>query len=245
MNKKTAIVTGASRGIGKAAAIAFAKSGYNVIINYNKSEDSAIELKDHLFASGCECEVFKADVGIAEEAQRLIDFAVEKYGKIDTLVNNAGISQIKLFTDITPQDWDSMVKTNLSGVFYCTQSAVKEMLKYHSGNIINISSMWGQVGASCEVPYSTAKAGLIGLTRALAKEVGPSGITVNCIAPGLIDTEMNAALSPSDLDALCEEIPLGRLGTAEEVAALALFLSGEGGSYITGQVIAPNGGMVI
>lgn len=245
MKYLTAIVTGASRGIGRCIAKTFAENGYNVVINYSKSESDAIELKKELTEKGFSCEIFKADVGNYTEACALIDFCIEKYGKIDVLVNNAGISQIKLFTDITPEEWNSMLHTNLTGVFNCTQSAIKEMIKNHSGNIINISSMWGQTGASCEVHYSAVKAGVIGMTKALAKEMGLSGIRVNCIAPGVIMTDMMKGFSNEDLDAIKEEIPLNQFGTPEDIADLALFLASDKAKNITGQVIASNGGMVI
>ncbi len=245
MNSKTAVITGASRGIGKAIAEAFAKNNYNVVINYRSSEDDAFKLKEVLTEQGCECEIFKADIGIFSEAKALIDFCIEKYGKTDVLVNNAGISQIKLFTDISFDEWDNMVRTNLTGIFNTTQNAVKNMLKYHSGNIINISSMWGLVGASCEVHYSAVKAGVIGMTKALAKELGLSGIRVNCIAPGVILTDMMKSFSEDELISLKEEIPLNRFGTPEDIAELALFLASDKAKNITGQVFSSNGGMVI
>lgn len=245
MKNLTAIVTGASRGIGRCIAKTFAENGYNVIINYSKSENNALELKKELTEKGLTCETFKADVGNYAEAKALIDFCIEKYGKIDVLVNNAGISQIKLFTDITPEEWNNMVHTNLTGVFNCTQNAVKEMIKNHSGNIINISSMWGQTGASCEVHYSAVKAGVIGMTKALAKETGLSGIRVNCIAPGVIMTDMMKGFSNEELDSIKEEIPLNQFGTPQDIADLAIFLASDKAKNITGQVIASNGGMVI
>ncbi len=245
MKNLTAIVTGASKGIGRCIAKTFAENGYNVVINYSKSEAEATEIKKHLTEKGCSCEIFKADVGNYNDAKALVDFCIEKYGKVDVLVNNAGISQIKLFTDITPEEWNSMVHTNLTGVFNCTQNAVKEMLKKHRGNIINISSMWGQTGASCEVHYSAVKAGVIGMTKALAKEVGLSGIRVNCIAPGVVMTDMMKDFSNEELDAIKEEIPLNQFGTPQDIVDLALFLASDKAKNITGQVIASNGGMVI
>ena len=245
MNNKTAVITGASRGIGRAIAETFAKNGYNVVINYNNSKNAAIELKKSLTSQGYECEIFKADVGNHAQAAALIDFCMEKYKRIDTLINNAGISQIKLFTDITPDEWNTMVKTNLTGVFNCTQSALKYMLKEHSGNIINISSMWGVSGASCEVHYSAVKAGVIGLTKALAKELGLSNIRVNCIAPGVIMTDMMKGFTDDELNGIKSEIPLNIFGTGEDVANTALFLASENARYITGQIINVNGGQVI
>ncbi len=245
MNNKTAVITGASRGIGKAIAEVFAKNGYNVVINYNHSEKDALNLKEELLNQGYSCEIFKADVSDFDQANKLIDFAISTYGKIDTLVNNAGISQIKLFTDITKDDWDRMVGTNLSSIFNCTQPAIKNMLHYKSGSIINISSMWGIVGASCEVHYSAVKAGVIGLTKALAKELAPSGIRVNCISPGVVMTDMMNDFSKEDLDLIKEDIPLGSFGTPLDIANLALFLADEKAKNITGQNISSNGGQVI
>ena len=245
MNSKTAVITGSSRGIGKAIAIAFAENNYNVIINYNKSENEAVKLKEELLNKGYSCEIFKADVSDFEQANSLIDFAVSTYGKIDTLINNAGISQIKLFTDITKQDWDTMLSTNLSSIFNCTQPAVKNMLHYKSGSIINISSMWGICGASCEVHYSAVKAGVIGFTKALAKELAPSGIRVNCISPGVIMTDMMKDFSKEDLNLIKEDIPLGSFGTPSDIANLALFLADDKAKNITGQNISSNGGQVI
>ncbi len=245
MNDKTAIVTGSSRGIGKKIAETFAENGYNVLINYNKCEDLAIDLMNTLKQNGCECEIFKADVSKFDESEKLIDFCIEKYGRIDTLINNAGISQIKLFTDITPEDWDSMIKTNLSSVFNCSKNALKYMIKEKNGSIINISSMWGISGASCEVHYSASKAGIIGLTKALAKEVGPSNIRVNCIAPGVIMTDMMNGFSQEELNMIKEEIPLNTFGTPKDVADTALFLASDSSKFITGQIIGVNGGQVM
>lgn len=245
MYNKTAVITGSSRGIGKAIATAFAENNYNVIINYNKSENEAVKLKEELLNKGYSCEIFKADVSDFEQANSLIDFAVSTYGKIDTLINNAGISQIKLFTDITKQDWDTMLSTNLSSIFNCTQPAVKNMLHYKSGSIINISSMWGICGASCEVHYSAVKAGVIGFTKALAKELAPSGIRVNCISPGVIMTDMMKDFSKEDLNLIKEDIPLGSFGTPSDIANLALFLADDKAKNITGQNISSNGGQVI
>lgn len=245
MNSKTVIVTGASRGIGRAIAETFANNGCNVVINYKTSEKEATLLKDELCAKGMFCEIFKADVADYGEARALVEFAAERYGSVDVLVNNAGISQIKLFTDITPEDWSNMVSTNLTGVFNCSQWAVKEMLKNHRGCIINVSSMWGQVGASCEVHYSAVKAGVIGMTKALAKELGLSGIRVNCISPGVIMTDTMKGFSADELEALKEEIPLNDFGTPRDIADLALFLASDKAKNITGQNVASNGGMVI
>lgn len=243
--KKTAIITGSSSGIGAAAAIEFAKSDYNVVINYNNSKEKALKILEKVRALGCLSIAVKADVSKFEESKILIEKCVEQFGGVDVLVNNAGISEFKLFTDITESDWSKMIQTNLSSVFYCSKFAVKEMLKKHTGKIINISSMWGIAGASCEVHYSAAKAGMIGFTKALAKELGPSGINVNCVAPGVIDTQMNGSLSKEDMADLINDTPCGRIGTPEEIAKLILFLASDESSFITGQVISSNGGFLI
>ena len=245
MNNKTAVITGASRGIGRAIAETFAANGYNVVINYNNSQAEAQSIKEQLDKKGFSCSVFKADVSKYDEAKALIDFCIQQYGKIDVLVNNAGISEIKLFTDITPDEWKRMLDTNLTSVFNCSQNALKYMISEHSGSIINVSSMWGVSGASCEVHYSASKAGVIGLTKALAKEVGLSNIRVNCIAPGVIMTDMMKSFDQTDLDAIKEEIPLNKFGTPEDVANMALFLASDKAGFITGQIFGVNGGQVI
>ncbi len=238
--KRTVVITGSSGGIGEVTAREFAREGYNVVINYFKSKDAAEALAKELggIAVG-------ADVSLEAEAKILIDTAVRHYGSIDVLVNNAAISGQKLFTDISGEEWDRMFAVNVKGAFNCSKAALEYMLGCHSGKIINISSMWGVTGGSCEVHYSASKAALIGMTKALAKEVGLSGIRVNCVAPGVIMTRMNSHLQEEDLKALAEETPLGMLGRPVDVAKTVLFLAGEGGDFITGQVISPNGGIVI
>lgn len=236
----TVLITGGSRGIGAALVRRFSLSGYRVAFVYHQSHDAAAALALETGALAI-C----ADVAVASEVDRAVREATEQLGHIDLLINNAAIAGFSLFTDITDAAWSRMMGVNLNGAFYFSRAVLPGMIARKQGCIINISSMWGQVGASCEVHYSTAKAGLIGLTRALAKEVGPSGIRVNCIAPGVIDTEMNASLCEEDLRALCEETPLGRIGTVSDVAEAAFFLAGEGASFITGQVLGVNGGFVI
>lgn len=243
--KKTVIITGSSSGIGAAAAIEFAKNDYNVVINYNNSKEKALKTLETVRNLGCLSIAVKADVSKFDESKFLIEKCVEQFGGVDVLVNNAGISEFKLFTDISEFDWNKMIQTNLSSAFYCSKFAVKEMLKKHAGKIINISSMWGITGASCEVHYSAAKAGIIGFTKALAKELGPSGINVNCIAPGVIDTQMNGNLSKEDMANLINDTPCGRIGTPEEIAKLILFLTSDESLFITGQVISSNGGFLI
>lgn len=240
---KCAIITGASRGIGAATAAELAKHGYFVVINYKSSARSALEVLDKIRTNGGDGIIFRADVTKRDEVDSMVENALGKYGKIDVLVNNAGISQQKLFTDITANDWANMINVNLGGVFNCCQSVLPHMIHEKSGKIINISSIWGIEGASCEVHYSAAKAGIIGLTKALAKETAPSGITVNCIAPGCIMTDMLTRDCGKETIAQLEsETPLGRLGTPLDVAKAAAFLSGDGAEFITGQVLGVDGG---
>lgn len=232
---KRVLITGASRGIGAACARVFAKSGYGVIINYNYSEEEALRLAEEIGA-----ETIRADVSDSAQVADMFKAA----GEVDVLVNNAGISGFYMLDAMSDDEWNSMIGVNLSGVFYCTRAVLPQMLRRKSGAIVNVSSMWGICGASCEAAYSASKAGVIGLTKALAKEVGPSGIRVNCVAPGAIDTEMNKKLGEEAIKELCEETPLGRLGRPEEVAAAILFLADDEG-FITGQVLSPNGGLII
>jgi 3-oxoacyl-[acyl-carrier protein] reductase len=244
-NPGTVIITGASKGIGKAMAIQFARKNYNVVINYNKSKDAAEDLYSKLLQNNFSVELYRADIAKREEVDSMVDLCVKKFAGIDVLINNAGISQSKLFTDLEEHDWDEMIDINLKGVFNCSQSVLRYMLPLKKGKIINISSIWGISGASCEVHYSAAKAGVIGFTKALAKELGPSNIQVNCIAPGVVETGMLDLYSAEELNDLRNSIPLMRLGRPEEIAASALFLASQDANYITGQVISPNGGFVI
>ena len=238
---KTAIITGASRGIGRACAFLLSKNGYNVLINYNKSEDKAAtlsaELKDapHM--------LYRADVSRKAEVFDMVKSAAERFGGIDLLVNNAGIAQQKLFSDITEDDLKKMMDINFSGAFFASQAVLPYMLRKKRGAIINISSIWGIAGGSCEVHYSASKAALLGFTKALAKELGPSGITVNAIAPGIIDTDMMFDIGGDEKRALIEETPAGRFGTPEDIAKTVLFLAEN--DFYTGQVLSPNGGFVI
>lgn len=243
--KKTVVITGASKGIGAAMAILFARKDYNVVIGYNDSYQLAKMLSSSLASQGYNVIPVKANVANKLETDILIKEAIYKFGTVDILINNAGVAYNGLITDTDEHDADRIFDINLKGVFNCCRSVTPVMVNQKSGKIINISSMWGQVGASCEVAYSAAKAGVIGLTKALAKELAPSGITVNCIAPGLIDTSMNSNVSVEDLNAFVEDIPLGRMGTAEDVAETALFLASEGADYITGQILGVNGGYVM
>jgi 3-oxoacyl-[acyl-carrier protein] reductase len=240
---KVVIVTGASRGIGRNIAYNLAVSGYTVIANYNSSKNKAEELREELKNIGIDIDIFKADVSKHDEVKDLINFVIEKYKKIDVLINNAGIAEEKLFTDITDEDFDKMIKTNLYSVFYTTQETVRYMVREHSGCIINISSIYGISGGSCEVPYSMAKAGVDGLTKALAKELGPSNIRVNSVAPGAIDTEMNKNVSEDEWKEIIEETPLMRKGMPIDITRCVKWLIED--EFTTGQVISPNGGLVI
>lgn len=240
---KVILVTGASRGIGRNIAYNLAVSGYNVIANYNNSEKEATELKEELKNQGIEIDIFKVDVSKKQEVEHLVNFVMEKYKKIDVLINNAGIAEEKLFTDITEEDFDKMMKVNLYSVFYTTQAVVKNMINVHSGAIINISSIYGMTGGSCEVHYSMAKAGIDGMTKALAKELGPSNIRINSVAPGAIDTDMNKNLTEEDWKVVEEETPLNRRGKPIDITRCVKWLIED--EFTTGQVISPNGGLVI
>jgi len=243
--KKTVLITGAARGIGRAMAQVFAQNNYQVIINYRKSQQEALALEQELSSLGHVIMAYRADVTEKAEVTAMIAASERQFGAIDVLINNAGISQFKLFTEITEAEWEIMLDIHLKGMFNCCQGLVPQMIQRKKGKIINIASIWGMVGASCEVHYSTAKAGMIGFTKALAKELGPSGIQVNCIAPGVIDTEMNKGLNEAVKAQLLEDTPLMRLGMPEDIARLALYLASSEADFITGQVISPNGGFVI
>lgn len=244
---KTVIVTGGSRGIGKAIVYAFANAGYNVILNYNLSEQSARNIVEDLKDCKGIVEMFKADVSQREEVDAMIEYVTKEFGGIDVIVNNAGISHVGLFTDINEDEFERVMDVNLMGVFNVTQAALnKSMLNKKDGTIINISSIWGITGSSCEVAYSASKAAVIGLTKGLAKELAPSNITVNAIAPGAIATDMiYKDYTEEEISMIEKDIPMGRLGTPIEIANLALYLASDNARYITGQVISPNGGMVI
>ncbi len=235
------LISGGDRGIGAAAARAFYEAGYRVAVLYHTNAAAAA----HLRASLPGCEAIQCDVASRPACEAAFVAAEEAVGHVDILICNAGIAQQKLFTEITTAEWQHMLDVNLTGAFHLCQLALPGMIRRKWGRILTVSSMWGQTGGSCEVHYSAAKAGLIGLTKALAREEGPSGITANCVAPGVIDTDMMAAFTPADRVALAEETPVGRLGSAAEVARALLFLAGEEAGYITGQVFGVNGGLVI
>lgn len=240
---KVVLVTGGSRGIGADIVKTLAKDGHDVILNYNKSENEALKIQEQLKQEGINIDLYKADVTSHIEVTKMINFCIEKYHKIDVLINNAGISQTKLFTDISDNDWNNMLQTNLTSAFYCTKDCLPCMIHNKSGLIINISSVWGLVGASCETHYSVAKAGLDAMTKSLAKELGLSGIRVNSIAPGIIDTDMNKNLSEEEIKNIVEEIPLGKIGKPSSISKCVEWLIED--EYTTGQVISINGGWII
>ena len=240
---KVAIITGSSRGIGREIAKTLARKGINVVANYNKSEEAAKDLKQELEEEGIKIDIIKADVSKREDAKKLVEFTLNKYGKVDILINNAGISEYKLFTDETDEDWNKIINTNLYSAFAMSQEVIPNMVHNKSGCIINMSSAWGVVGGSLEVIYSVSKAGLDGLTKALAKELGPSNIRVNSIAPGMIYTKMNEKFSKEELKEIEEEIPLGKIGKPSDIAKCIEWLLED--EYTTGQVISINGGWII
>lgn len=245
MSGRNVLITGASRGIGAATAELFAKNGDNVFINYHRSQQQAEALCSRLTLSGYSVQTVQADVSSSAEVSAMFEKIAAICSGIDVLINNAGIAQTKLFTDISDEDWNTILSVNLSSMFYCCRAALPYMIRKKYGRIVNVSSMWGQVGGSCEVHYSAAKAGVIGLTKALAMEEGLSGITVNCIAPGVIQTDMTSNLSDADFAALKEETPTGTIGTPEDAARAIFFLAKNEASFITGQVLGVNGGFVV
>lgn len=234
------LITGGSRGIGAACVRAFVKRGDDVAFVYRSDVASASALAQETGAIA-----IRADLSVSAEAERAVSEAIARLGGMDVLVNNAGISQIKLFTDVTDEDWRRMLDTNLSAAFYVTRAAIKPMIAQKYGRVVNVGSMWGKVGASCEVPYSASKAGLRGMTMALAKELGPSGITVNCVEPGVIETDMNAELDERTRAELCDATPLCRIGSPCEVAQAICFLASDAASFITGQILGVDGGFAL
>ena len=241
--QEVAIVTGASKGIGREITKELAQEGIQVIANYNKSEKEAKSLQEELAKKNIKLDIFKADVSKREEAKKLISYALEKYGKIDILINNAGISEYKLFTDETDEDWNRVINTNLYSAFIMSQEASYNMIHNKKGCIINISSIWGIVGGALEVLYSISKAGIDGMTKALAKELGPSNIRVNSIAPGMINTKMNSKFTKQEIEEIKEEIPLEKIGEPSDIAKCVKWLIKD--TYTTGQVISINGGWII
>ncbi|MEG1687709.1 MAG: 3-oxoacyl-ACP reductase FabG [Angelakisella sp.] len=243
---KTAVVTGGSRGIGSAIAQALAADGWQVAVVYHTGRVQAKALAAQLAAQyGVAAAAYGCDIADSAQVTELFRQVHAQLGEISLLVNNAGIAATGLFQDLTEEAWDRLFAVDVKGVFLCSRAVLPEMIRNQQGSIINLSSIWGITGASCEVAYSAAKAAVIGMTKALAKEAGPSHIRVNCVAPGVVATEMNRQLSPDDLAALCEETPLGRIGQPEEIAAAVAWLASEKAGFVTGQVLSPNGGMVI
>ena len=240
MAQRVVLITGGSRGIGAAAARRFAAGGDKVVINYCRSQERAEALAAEIGGWAVE-----ADVSDPKQVRNMVDNVLDKFCQLDILICNAGVAQQKLFGDLTDQDWRRMFAVNVDGMFYTIRAALPHFIHRKQGRILTLSSMWGQVGGSCEVAYSAAKAAVIGMTKALAKELGPSGITVNCVAPGVIDTEMNANLGPEDLAALAEETPMGVIGRPEDVAEALWYLASPGAKFVTGQVLAPNGGLIV
>jgi 3-oxoacyl-[acyl-carrier protein] reductase len=237
---KTAIITGGTRGIGKAIVYELIKKDFNIVLNYKNSDSLAGEIKQDL---GARVEIYKADISKRSEVQELIKYTLEKFGNIDVLINNAGISQEKMFIDLTDEDWNNMIQTNLTSAFYTIQEVLPTMIHNKSGCIINISSIWGLVGASCEVHYSVSKAGIDALTKSLAKELGPSNIRVNSVAPGIIATDMISCYTDEELENIKNQIPLEKIGKPEDISKCVAWLVED--DYTTGQIISPNGGWII
>lgn len=242
--KKVALITGSSRGIGRAVAAKLAGDGYAVCINYIERQNKAEELVKALTAAGCDAMCYRADVADADAVDAMAKAVRERFGHISLLVNNAGIARQCLFQDISREYWKRIFDVNLNGAFNTIQAVLPNMLHEHSGCIINTSSIWGLHGASCEVAYSATKHAIVGLTRSLAQELAPSGIRVNCVAPGVIDTDMVQVLGSDTLSELAGDTPVGRLGTPEDIAALVSFLASDAASFITGQVITSDGGFI-
>ena len=240
MSKGNVLITGGSRGIGRACVEKFSREGYSVSFIYNKSKAAAEEV-----ARKCGAYAVQADISEPSQAKAAVTCALEHMGSVDILINNAGISLIKLFTETDDEDYYNIMNTNFGGTFFVTREVARNMISEHRGRIVNVGSMWGKTGASCEVAYSASKAAVEGFTKALAKELGPSGICVNCVEPGVIDTEMNAALDENTLAELCEVTPMGRIASADEVAQFIFVISTEKSGFLTGQIIAFDGGFAI
>lgn len=242
---KTVVITGASGGIGAATVRVFAKNGYNIVAGYCNGKEPAKSLEAELLNDGCNIITVKSDMRVTSDVNELFDAADRKFGGVDSLVCNAGIARQQLLTDITDNDWNEIFDVNMSGVFRCCRAVVPYMLRNHSGSIVNVSSMWGISGASCESAYSSSKAAVIGFTKSIAQELGPSGIRVNCVAPGVIDTKMNSEHSGETMKSLSDSTPLLRIGTPEEVAEAIYFLASEKSSFITGQILTVDGGFLL
>ncbi len=245
MNRRIALVTGASRGIGRAVAMRIAEDGYHVIINYKENDVKADEVEKSIKGKGGSCERFKADVSDFDCVKNMFEYILGEYSRIDVLVNNAGIAKSAQIQDISPEWWGEIFATNVNGTFHCCKLAAPSMISAKSGCIINIASIWGVVGASCESDYSATKGAILAFSKALAKELGYSGIRVNVIAPGAVDTDMLSQLPPEAIDAAIAETPAGRIAKPHEIGELAAFLISDKAEFINGQVISPNGGFVI
>lgn len=243
LKDKVALVTGASRGIGKAIALSFSREGAFVIINYNGNKEKAEEVKNEIIEKGGKAEIYQCNVAKGDEAKEMIDSIIKTYGKLDILVNNAGITKDGLIMKLSEDDFNDVIDINLKGAFLCTKHVARQMMKQRSGRIINMSSVVGVMGNAGQVNYSASKAGIIGLTKSLAKEIGSRGVTVNAVAPGYIDTDMTNQLSDSVKEKILEGVPLKRMGKPEDIAEACTFLASDKASYITGQVIGINGGM--
>jgi len=243
LHERVAIITGSSRGIGRATALVFARTGYRVVVNYNHNREQAEQVLQEIEALGSNGILLGADVSKAQEARDLIENSVKEFGRVDVLVNNAGINHDQLMLRIQDEEWERVINTNLSSAFYCSRAAVKHMFKKRFGRIINISSVVGISGNAGQTHYSAAKSGLLGLTLSIAQEYGNRGITANAVAPGFIESDMTASLSPEQRQQILSGIAVGRLGKPEDVAALVLFLASDEAAYINGQVIRVDGGM--
>lgn len=245
LENRAALVTGASRGIGRAIALALARQGARVAVNYTRQVEAARRVVEEIEALGGEAFPVQADVRDAAAVDTMVEKVGNRYGRLDILVNNAGIIRDGLLVRMKEEDWQEVLDTNLKGVFYCTRAAARLMIRQRRGRIINLASVVGLMGNAGQANYASAKAGIIGFTRAVARELAPRGITVNAVAPGFIETDMTAGLSPRAKERLLEAIPMGRLGRPEEVAGVVVFLASEAANYITGQTIAVDGGMVM
>lgn len=242
--RKSVIITGASRGIGKATALTFARNGYDILLCYQSREDEAKSTAEEAKAFGVRAVPFQMDVSSVSDCRRTAAKALMEFGQIDALVCNAGIALPALFTQTSEEEYDRLFSVNTKGVFFLSQAVAKEMIASGGGSIVTVSSMWGIAGASGEVAYSASKAAVIGMTKALAKELAPSGIRVNCVAPGVVDTEMNACYDEEAMEALAEKTPLGKIGDPEEIAKAIFFLASENASFITGQTLTVDGGFI-
>ena len=242
--RKSVIITGASRGIGKATALAFARNGYDILLCYQSREEDAKATAEEAKAFGVRAVPFQMDVSSVSDCRRTAAKALMEFGQIDALVCNAGIALPELFTQTSEEEYDRLFSVNTKGVFFLSQAVAREMIASGGGSIVTVSSMWGIAGASGEVAYSASKAAVIGMTKALAKELAPSGIRVNCVAPGVVDTEMNACYDEEAMEALAEKTPLGKIGDPEEIANAIFFLASENASFITGQTLTVDGGFI-